>query len=89
MSIALAAKNDSWESMDARPQTEHECGIRMVIYMIRFKQWARMAQDKPHDTVRKMKWLIGEEKRNNGDLAADYRKELYNALKEEQRRIVG
>ena len=75
--------------MDTRLQTEQECGIRMVIYMTRLKQWARMAQGKPYDVVRKMQWLIGEEKRNTGDLAADYRKELYSALKEEQRKIGG
>ena len=31
MSIDLAAKGDSWEVMDTRPQTEHECGIRKIL----------------------------------------------------------
>ena len=41
------------------------------------------------DVVRKMKWLMNEEKENKGDLAAEYRKEPYSALKDEQRKIGG
>ena len=89
MSIDLATKDDSWATMDTRLQTEHECGIRMVIYMTRIKQWAMAAQGKPYDVARRMKWFINEEERNKGDIAAEYRKELYGALTEEERKIGG
>ena len=89
MSIDLATKGDSWEVMDTRPQTEHECGIRMVMYMIRLKEWAMVAQNKSYNIAMKMKWFISDEKKRNGDLAAQYRKELYSILKKEQKEIGG
>jgi hypothetical protein len=89
MSIDLATKDDSWVIMDTRIQTERECGTRMVMYMTRIKQWTTAAHCKPYDVEMRMKWLIGEEKRNAGDLAAEYRRELYSALKEEHGKIGG
>ena len=40
MNIKLATKSDLWKVVKTRPQTEHECGIRMVMYMWRFRTWA-------------------------------------------------
>ena len=87
MSIKLAIASDTWQVMKTRPQTEHECGIRMVMYMVNFRAWA-MKRTHSNEIGGKIGRLMMEETRPK-DLAVKYRRELDNTLKEEQRRIGG
>jgi hypothetical protein len=88
MSINLAIANDTWQVVKTRLQTEYECGIRMAMYMLKFRTWA-VRHTQPKEFAEKVEWLINEEKRNKGDIAAEYRGELRAMLQEEQRRIGG
>ena len=88
MSIKLAIASDTWQVMKTRLQTEHECGIRMVMYMMKFRTWT-MADTQPNEFQERISRLVGEEKADSDNLAEKYRKQLHGILKDELRRIGG
>jgi hypothetical protein len=88
MNIKLATKNDLWKVVKTRSQTERECGIRMAMYMWRFRTWA-MRHTNPSILEKKIGGLIGEERNDPDNLAMKYRVQLYDILKDEPRRIGG
>jgi hypothetical protein len=59
----------------------------MIMYMIKFRTWA-IERIHSNEVGVKIGRLMVEEKRPK-DLAAKYRRELHNTLKEEQRIIGG
>ena len=91
MKVNLTTKEDRWETMDLRPQTERECGIRTVTYMLHFNEWAR-EQIHSNDIVKRINRIVTHEKNDKSDsasLAAKYRRELNALLRNEQRRMGG
>ena len=88
MGIKVATASDTWQVMKTRPQMEHECGIRMAMYMIMFRTWA-MADTQPNEIYARISRLVGEEKADKDDLAKKYRKQLHGILKDEIRKIEG
>ena len=72
---------DIWQVVNTRPQTEHECGVRMGMYMLKFRTWAT-EQMQSNEIGVKIGRLMVEEK-GPKDLAAKYRRSLHSALKEE------
>ena len=88
MKINLAMKGDQWEKMDLRVQTERECGIRTVTYMLKFKEWATR-QLNSEEIVRRINEVVENEKTDPGNLADKYRSVLNLLLRNEQRKIGG
>ena len=88
MKVNLTTKEDHWEAMNLRPQTERECGIRTVTYMLKFQEWAK-GQLQSIDIVRRIKEVVQNEKSDPANLAVKYRKELSELLRNTQMRMGG
>ena len=86
MKINLLEKNDAWEALSLKEQTEQECGIRMAIYMLRFMEWARN-QQQPDTIIHQIHNTIAHEKAAKVDLASKYRKQIYQVMQREQNRL--
>jgi hypothetical protein len=86
MKINLLEKNDAWEALSLKEQTEQECGIRMAIYMLQFSKWAR-TQQQPDRIIQQIHSTIAHEKTTKVDLASEYRKQIYQVMQREQNRL--
>ena len=84
--IKLLEENDAWEALSLKEQTEQECGIRMGIYMLKFKEWARM-QKQPSDIIQQIHSTNSHEQTDTGDLASKYRKSIYEIMEGEQNKL--
>ena len=76
-------ENDAWEALSLKEQTEQECGIRMVVYMLRFMEWAQM-QKEPHKIIQQIHATTTNEKEDTSDLASKYRRYIHQLVKREQ-----
>ena len=82
----LIEESDAWEALSLKEQTEQECGIRMVIYMLRFMDWARTGEQ-PHRIITRIHKTISHEQVDTDDLASKYRKYIHQLLKREQGKL--
>ena len=84
--IKLLEESDAWEALSLREQTEQECGIRMVRYMLEFMEWARTGEQ-PHRIITQVHKAIANEKALTEDLASKYRNYIHQLLKKEQDKL--
>ena len=82
--IGLIAKNEPCEVLNTFLQTEGECGIRTMEYMMRFKQWATRSMEANEITVQLIR-IISCERQDRQNLARNYRHKIHRALQEEKR----
>jgi hypothetical protein len=80
--IKLLEENDAWEALNLKEQTEQECGIRMIVYML----WAQMTKE-PHQIIQKIHKSNSDEKADTNDLASKYRSYVHQLVKREQHNL--
>ena len=74
--IKLLEENDAWEALSLKVQTEQECGIRMMIYMLKLMERAQ-AKEPPHQVLRQIHRTISNEQAETGDLEQVHTENTY------------
>ena len=80
------AKKDTTVTLDTRGQTEVECGIRMLSYMVLFRSIG-INQLRDGQIIQRIKNQIATEKGFSGDLAERRREHMHTLLQKEQEKI--
>ena len=81
--LNLIHRRDKCTVLDTVGQTEKECGIRMVGYMVLFRSM-NIQQLKDAQIVQRIKGQVTTEKRFPGNLAAYRRMKIHKLLESEQ-----
>ena len=81
--IGLITKKETCEVLDTCLQTEGECGIRTMTYMMQFKKWA-IRDVETTGVIKRMKNFIVREKKDRKNLAHRYRSRIHQAVQEEK-----
>ena len=84
--MQLITKKDRCNVFDTRTQTEVECGIRMLAYMVIFRSMD--LQDlRVEEIIERIKNQVATEKGFSGDLAERRRKNIHRLLQIEQAKV--
>ena len=81
--LNLITKKDRCTVLDTKIQTENECGIRMVAYMVLYR-YMDIPQLKDTQILQKLNWQVATEKSFPGNLAAHRRTTIHRLLENEQ-----
>ena len=80
MAIHLMEKTDKCCPMDVRRQTEQECGVRMMDYMLMIRESVNR-NNEATTIIRQISRNIEVEKKSTQDLAKGIRRKISNLLK--------
>ena len=84
--IGLITKRETCEVLNTCMQTEGECGIRTMEYMMQFKDWATK-DNEAREIIECMKKFVLCETKDRSRLARRYRHKIHRTLQEEKRLI--
>jgi hypothetical protein len=88
MAIHLMEETDKCWPMDVKRQTEQECGVRMMTYMMMYKECVDRNNEAPH-IIRQISRNTKVEKKSTHDLAKATRRTISNLLKSRKANAVG
>ena len=82
MSIHLLDKTDKCTPMDVKKQSEWKCGVRMMLYMMMFREWVDRTSE-AQNRIRQMNRAMKAENKRTHDLAKASRERVSQFLKEQ------
>ena len=80
MAINLIDETDNCIPMNVKRQTEQECGVRMMNYMVMFKEWVNR-NNEARSIIRQLNRATKAERKGESDLAKASRKKISDFLK--------
>ena len=83
MSIHLLDKTDKCTPMDVKKQSEWKCGVRMMLYMMMFREWVDRTSE-AQNRIRQMNRAMKAENKRTHDLAKASRERVSQILKEQR-----
>ena len=83
MAINLLDETDKCIPMNVKRQTEQECGVRTMNYMLMFKEWVGRRNDAVN-IIKQLNRRTKAERKETSDLAKASRKKISDFLKNQK-----
>ena len=88
MAINLMDETDKCIPMNVKKQTEQECGVRTMNYMLMFKEWVDR-RNEAQNIIKQMNRVTKAERKEKSDLAKASRKKISDFLKSQKEIALG
>ena len=88
ITINLMDETDKCIPLNLKRQTEQECGVRMMNYMLMFKEWVDRNKE-AHHIIRQLTRATKSERKEKSDLAKASRKKISDLLKIQKDNALG